>query len=127
MGIERRSGGMRHVYLIGRYAIKIPRDDALTGGSEANREELRRWFAERDERLCPVLWGDPSGSILIMERAELLTDDGFRELDSLRLKEDVNSSPISGHRFYADDFKRENFGRLRGKIVRIDYGERPRN
>jgi hypothetical protein len=119
MGWEFRQGTMRWVVLTSRYAIKIAGVRPMTfrlelaqgtvlEGFRANRQERRRWLSFPEPRLCPVLWGDRFGIMLVMERAHPLEDREFAELEMRYISE----GSFSGHHFYLGDMKRENYGTL---------------
>lgn len=118
------SGATRAVLLIGGWAIKFPhfgRGYQLgLHGILANLQE-REWSCV-DDRLCPVVWGDRCGLVLIMRRCEPIPEEqgmtrhfasyfdgkgwpGGVEIDTL-----------------VSDWKPQNFGVLNGKLVCLDYG-----
>jgi len=109
-----RNGSSRWVMLTKRYAVKFPLN---RDGYEANRQEIRRWHRTGDERLCPILFGHRNGIVVIMPRAEPLTDDEFSQI--------VGNSEFNLYNDYIErspgDFQRKNLGKLDGKIVWIDY------
>jgi hypothetical protein len=97
-------------------AIKIARPTGWTHflhGLLSNLQE--RTFAKTGwPELCPVLFADPLGLIVIMPRAVPLTSwDELPYVEGFVHKEDY-SLPV--------EIKLDSFGWLKGKIVAIDYG-----
>lgn len=122
--IKIRKGTNRSVILIGPYAIKIARFwhsnsgyrwKSFLRGILANIDESYwyKWSKQKD-KLCPVLCKSPLGMILIMKRAEQLSDD---EYNKEVLAKEFKGLPL--------DNKIENFGKIDGKIVLTDYGNNP--
>lgn len=68
----------------------------------------------RWENLCPVIVSDPAGLFLLMRRAEQpISFDDIKRVN----EEDYD--------YYPDidvEYKPENWGRIRDKIVCLDYG-----
>ena len=66
-------GNWRQVILVGPFAVKIPREDRRQGAMCLNRWEHEMWTVWWPKfgwkHLCPVIWGDPEGYILVMQRA----------------------------------------------------------
>lgn len=107
-------GNWRRVLLIGPFAVKIPRRERAKGAMCLNRWEHEMWTMWRPrfgwEHLCPVLWCDPSGGILIMRRAT--RDATFEEIDALELSDPEPTC----------EYKAEDWGHLDGRLVVLDYG-----
>jgi hypothetical protein len=65
-------GNWRDVQLVGPYAIKTPRKERELGGLFLNRWEHEMWTVWQPKfgwpHLCPVVWCDPAGYILVMQR-----------------------------------------------------------
>jgi hypothetical protein len=122
-------GTARLVFLINqRYAVKIARlrlYDAwyyrrwreLLEGVKANKAERQRWKASQDVHLCPVLFSDILGVFVVMPYARPLTDKEFGDLELEYIIEGARAFGRVHHR----DFKRENYGMLHDRTVRIDY------
>ena len=113
-----RQGITREVILTRRYAIKVPK--LIYGwhkflcGLLANMQE--RQFARAGwPQLCPVVFSVPGGWLLVMRRAEMLSDDEWREFDPARFCETPDYVVPA-------EFKRDSFGKVDGRIVAIDYG-----
>lgn len=122
----RRTGINRTVLLIGRWAVKVP---SLRGGSTggvrgrvhtfargilANASEYQ-WhdFEGWHGKVAPVLHSWLGGLVQVYPRCEPLSDDDRGPLPRLE--------PCPG------DVKPDNYGRLNGRVVRLDYdmtGER---
>ncbi|QBZ71712.1 hypothetical protein [Escherichia phage Skure] len=117
-----RSGRCRFVFFIGRYAIKIPRLNSYEGflqGLLSNITE-RKWRNYPDKHLCPVVYANCIGLIVIMLRAQEVTDfEKFKkDLDVI-----CNDEKGLGEEFYRWDGTAKNFGYLNGKLVKVDYGD----
>ena len=111
-------GNWRRVVVQGPYAIKLPRDERRTGAMCLNRWEAEIWNVWRPkfkwEHLCPVVWADPAGHVLVMQRATLdATEDEIRAFldgdDSYPTAESEDKCEDWGH---LDD----------GRLVVLDYG-----
>lgn len=112
-----KKGTTRVVYLIGGYAIKIPRINrwkSFLRGILANMDE-RMWYkhspVDWKNKMCPSLLCLFGGFILICKRATPITqtiwDNGTIK------KEDFYPIPM--------DYKAINFGWYKSEIVLIDY------
>lgn len=92
-------------------------------GFLANMQEVA--WSGHDERLCPVRFALPGGSLIVMPRCAALTDEEFL-LEVLpewgQVEDHETGSPLP----YAVDLPVEmktcSFGRLSGRIVAVDYG-----
>lgn len=122
-------GTARLVFIIGKYAIKIARTrlcDAwhyrrwgeLVEGVKANLSERRAWNDSHDPSLCRVLFADRRGLVLIMPYASPLTDDEFMKLE---LEYITTSARTFNRASFFTDFKRENYGILNKRTVKVDY------
>jgi hypothetical protein len=98
------------VILIGSKAIKTPTIKyswrLFLTGLLANLHERLWWGNGKDERLCPIVFADPLGLFVVMQRTE--------DIDYLPPEDDFRYLPL--------DYKVENFGLLNGKVVLRDYG-----
>ena len=110
-----RSGAYRQVFLLGNYAIKLPRFKNFQKAMRCNRWENEMWHIWRPifgwDNLCPVHYSDPYGIILVMTRAA----------QPVSFEEIVNADID----YYPDinvEYKPENWGRIGEKIVCLDYG-----
>lgn len=113
-----RQGITREVFLTRRHAIKIPK--LIYGwhkflcGLLANMQE--RTFAQSGwPELCSVVFSIPGGWLLVMRRAEPLTDAEWCAFDAEKFC-DLADYVVPA------EFKRDSFGKLDGRIVAIDYG-----
>lgn len=114
---EMAYGATRAVLLVGRYAIKIP--SATTWklfllGLVANMQEVEFSMTGWPE-LCPVLWSVPGGLLVVMRRAQPITQEEF---DAIQFPEWQDK----GDYYVPIEAKRANMGRLDGRIVAVDYG-----
>jgi hypothetical protein len=108
-------GEFRCVFLVGRFALKLPRLSNLRAGMQCNRWEREMWLVWRPKfqwaNLCPIAFADPFGFVVLMPRA---------------------SQPVSRERVEAEDHdyypmvnaecKPEDYGLLNGRTVIVDYG-----
>lgn len=113
-----RTGISRTVILVGRYAVKVPSLRGHMHGGASGRlagfawgvihnQSERVWhnFEGWDGRVAPVLHSWLAGVVQVYPRCEPAPEDAeLFELD-----------PNPG------DMKRENFGVLDGRLVRLDY------
>lgn len=114
-------GTTRIVWLIGNYAIKFPRIyhkfkghrwKMFLRGILANLDENFWWkCAYKKDKLCPVKFMFPLGLILVMKRAEPLTENEYNSLNINEFKD----LPM--------DNKIINFGKIEGRVVLIDYAD----
>lgn len=80
----------------------------------------RSLWTTRDCRLCPVLWADPFGFIVIMRRAECLTNEQWRTF----LDDYDNWIGEATERLVVPvERKQCSFGIINGQIVAVDYGK----
>lgn len=111
-----QTGCTRKVFLIGRYAVKIPnweRWDLFLNGLLGNMQEAML-STLKDKRLCPVIFSLPGGWLNIMPRAKVLTNDEFLKVSSLFLTAGEIKIPM--------EWKSDSLGIFEGKVVAIDYG-----
>lgn len=115
---EIHEGSTRTVFICEEYAIKIPKNEL---GRMGNLEEARLWTLycgsthERKNMLCPVLWCDSNGGLLIMPRAIPLPPQ--YDLEDLP---DWGYIPSDGHQDPTET-KLEDWGQYEGKVVAVDY------
>lgn len=111
------TGISRTVFLVGRYAIKVP------CGRYGWSKWLRGLLANLQERqfgragyagLCPVLFADPIGLVVVMPRAEILTGALFDAEYERFINRDDYVLPVEN--------KPDSFGFLNGELVAVDYG-----
>nr|DAE36537.1 MAG TPA: hypothetical protein [Caudoviricetes sp.] len=112
-------GCTRSVILFRGYAIKIPTFKSwklFLKGILANLQE--RHFSEmKDPNLCPVVFSDKFGFLVIMKRCKVVKHRGLWMAELHTLK---GSLPKE---FYLSDLKPENYGYLGGRLVKLDYGD----
>lgn len=109
-------GTCRYVIPVGTVALKVPRPRSFSGGLRSNRWEREVWYHWRPrfgwEHICPVLYADPLGLVVVMPRAKQpVTFDDVVEATS--------------HDYYPDvhlEMKPEDYGRLKDRVLALDYG-----
>ena len=109
---EFKFGCTRIVILTKRWALKFPMFGSWSlflQGLLGNCHEYHWWkWTNHDVRLCPVKFYVPTGVLLVMPRAKMITTSQMPDL------EELSGLPT--------DYKTENFGLLAGRVVMIDYG-----
>lgn len=112
-------GCTRWVFLVGKYAVKIPQIKYtwrhFLQGLLCNMQEVL-FYSTKDERLCPILWHIPGGWMVVMKRCKPLTDTEFNNIDMANTF--WNNTPYK----IPVEYKIDSFGKLDGKIVAVDYG-----
>ena len=111
-----KQGASRYVFLIGSYAIKIPRCSAwnlFLHGLLANMQEQTFWQA-RWVQLCPVLFRVPGGFLIVMPRCEPITVPLSRDEYLAFVEQADYTVPV--------EHKQDSFGIYQGRLVAIDYG-----
>lgn len=101
-------GVTREVIIIGGLVFKIPSFRSyklFLHGLLANMQEKEWWYHTRDKRLCPIWFYIPLGLLVIMPRLTAAKSVNFLKFSGLPL-----------------DKKIENFGKYKGKVVLLDYG-----
>lgn len=110
------TGVTRHVILIGKYAIKIPRLNygwrLFLQGLLANHQE-RTFSSMKREPICPVIFYTPGGFLSIMPRCKPISELEYKALD-LNLYKNIPCEKTGG--------KSDSYGWLNGQIVALDYG-----
>lgn len=110
-------GSTRIVFLVGKYAIKIPSTvefRLFLHGLLGNMQEKSFWTT-KNPKLCPVLFCATGGWVLIMQRAVPFSREEFEKFDHDRFIHDENIViPVEN--------KMSSFGTIDGKTVAIDYG-----
>lgn len=110
-------GASRIVFLVGGYAIKIPRFWRWKGlllGLIAQMQEVEFGRTGWPE-FCPVVFWIPGGFLVVMRRADELTQAQF---DAIDFDKFANQD---GYYCFVEP-KIENMGMLDGRIVAVDYG-----
>src|ERR1051326_2954660 len=127
MNVLWHGGVTRTVVLTRRFAIKVP--TLVYGwrmflyGLLANMQECA--WSGADERLCPVRFALPGGLLIIMPRCEALTDEEF--IANVipkwgQVADEETGMPLPYSVNLPVEVKSCSFGRLKGKIVAVDYG-----
>jgi hypothetical protein len=117
--IEIRTGTNRRVILTKHYAIKVPRVRHPACGRRSNLWEREMWQHWRLifptwENLCPVLFADRFGVVLIMPRAQPADDSTIVDA---AMEADGDCYPLP-----TVEFRAEEYGILGGRAVCFDYG-----
>jgi len=113
------NGTTRRTIIIWRFAIKLARGPV---GRRCNEFEARTWQRSSEVRraiLCPVLLALPFGIANVMPRAVPLSDDEMSELIERDALPDWDYAP--GGEEEPFEYKPEDWGRLDGRIVALDY------
>ena len=109
------AGVFRRVLLIGGYAVKLPRIRHFTAGMRCNRWEKEMWQCWRPklgwQNLCPVLFADPLGVVVVMPRAEQPV--GLQEVEAAIGDYFPDNTAES---------KPEDYGRIGQAVLALDYG-----
>ena len=112
-----RTGTNRRVLLIGRCALKFPLVRHPAFGLNSNRWECEMWFRWRPkfkwDQLCPVLFADPLGIVVVMPRAAPADPSAV----SAAIERDGNSDPLP-----TSELRPEGYGMVQGRVVCFDYG-----
>ena len=108
-------GAFRRVFLVGPFAIKVPRPRLPLHGMCSNRWEREMWHRWRPvfrwKSLCPVVFADPLGLVVVMRRAEQpVTEDEIKTTIPVDYPEPTYK------------VKPEDFGRVSGHVLAVDYG-----
>lgn len=108
------AGVFRRVLTLGAVAVKLPRLAHFRGGMRSNRWEREMWRTWRPyfgwNTLCPVLFADPVGLVLVMARAEQpITQTEFESLPD-------------AYPGITAEAKLQDYGRCGGRVVAVDYG-----
>lgn len=122
--IELRKGATRCVFLLRGVAVKIPMFcswESFLNGLLANLQERKFWREIKHPMLARVLYGDPMGLCVVMERAdETFSDIGVpandrRVLNFFFARCAKACLPVDRHF--------SNIGRFGNKLKLIDYGD----
>jgi hypothetical protein len=105
----------RRVIALGPFAFKVPRPRSVLHGLRCNRWEREMWYRWRPvfgwENLCPILFADPLGLVVVMPRAQ----------HPVTLEEIQAATPVH---FPEPTYetKAEAFGLVNGRVLALDYG-----
>lgn len=124
--VELHFGTSRVVLLVGSIAVKLPRIKRksvlsprvqLLQGRNCNRAERAAWIENKYPHLCPILWADSRGLVVVMKRASPMSKDDF---DAWFDSEEWPHLPFEQTPF---ELKASDAGRLPcGRPVMVDYG-----
>jgi hypothetical protein len=118
-------GATRNVLLTRRYAFKVPRFLPWSWilfrlGFHCNRME-RRFGRLGHEKLCPVLFADRFGWLVVMPRC-----DPAKPLESFRDLASMAMCPVEWYFWNSQGLPFDNyyfnFGIYKGRLVALDYG-----
>jgi hypothetical protein len=134
--IQRKTAGItRTVYLVGDIAIKVANGrytwQHWLKGLIANLKERERHTYNLPQ-LCPVLWSDPWGVVVVQRRAATLTDEQHARLFGAEAPEpgggwyymEFFDTPEFKEKFgnwIPTENKPDSFGYLDGRLVAVDY------
>lgn len=112
------SGVTRMVILVGPWAVKLPRLNygwaAFLRGLLCNIQESE--FGRLGwPGFCPVRFALPGGWLIVMPRAQVMTDEEFAAFD-------FHTFVNRGEYVIPAEEKPDSFGWLNGQVVAIDYG-----
>lgn len=108
-----RYGSNRRVLICHSIALKLARHErgALCNLFEART--FRNSTGDCRDGLCPVLWCSGNGAVLVMRAAEPIPEGEFETLPDNAFP-DFRCVPVEYD-------KAENWGRLNGRLVAVDY------
>ena len=125
--VKVESGCFRRVFLFWGLAVKVPQTyswrNFLTGllTNMSERRIWRKWPAELRGRLCPVLFSDPLGFVVIMPRLRLLS---YEELGhAFPSRKAFYGAVRSEGLAIPVERKADSWGWFKGRVVAIDYHE----
>lgn len=108
-----REGCYRIVFLIGKYAIKIPNFRYewrhFIYGIYSNIQEYNGWTYTKNPLLCPVIWKSFGCFIIVMKRCDPISSAVLIDYEKW---EEIG---------FGGDDKHDNYGYLNGRIVKLDY------
>src|ERR1051325_4297253 len=108
------AGAFRRVVPVGQFVVKVPRLRAIFEGLRCNRWEREMWRTWRPKfewaHRCPVSLADPLGLLVVMPRADTVTQD------------ETNAEMPDYWPTVSSECKAADHGRLNGRLVVVDYG-----
>lgn len=115
--IRNTRGVTRTVFLIGRWAIKVPTGrhgwPEWVDGLRANLREIERAkYAHLKPFVCPILWAAPLGLAIVMPRVGIIERD-------LTDPEHAHFFPLC---FPLVEHKPDSFGYFGNRLVAVDFG-----
>lgn len=125
MKIEWR-GCTRIVFLLNEVVVKVPNFTvcwrhflqgilANMGERDTYRWNSGQYESGKSHLLCPVVWASWGGWVLVMKRAI-----PFTYLDEEGHEMDYSKWIVAG---FGGDDKPDNYGKLNGQVVKLDYGQ----
>jgi hypothetical protein len=122
-----RHGTTRTVICFGPWAFKIAkkRRGDRSRGIRCNKFEAKTWAttSKRNQRIiCPVLWSFFGGRVLMMRRAEAITEAEAQELNRTNGFPKWDYRPTDGFdELFEAVPKAADWGRIDGRLVCLDY------
>ena len=114
------SGSSRMVFLVGKFAVKIPRITSISefvAGIIDNKTEFKT-SKNIDKNIIPLIYFYFFGVFVIHERANKIKNRGIFIIHLCEI-----CSKQSEHRdFLMLDSKQDNFGIIGDRLVKVDYG-----
>ena len=109
------AGNHGRVFFLGRVSIKLPRLARYSPGMQCNAWEREMWRKWRPlfpcwTNLCPILFADPLGLVVIMRR-------GQQPVSPEAVRAAIDTYPS-----ITAELKPEDWGLVDGKVVALDYG-----
>lgn len=121
MRIEK--GSTRIVFIFNKLVIKMPnllvQYDHFLYGLLANINERKMSGKHKD--LAKVFYGNKFGFILIMEKAEVISNDINWDKFKDSLFKIYQNDEL--REFMLSDYKPSNWGYIQNRLVKIDYGK----
>jgi hypothetical protein len=127
------NGVTRIVFVFKHVVVKVPKpfvwSHFLRGIlSNINEDNTWKWNTGKFEKgtsylLCPVIWRSVGGWILIMKRAQPIAEkfDKIFKGDGTVIHVKLNCDEHI--KYFPGDDTVSNYGKLDGRLVKIDYGE----
>jgi hypothetical protein len=114
-----RKGSTRAVLVIGPLALKLGLGERGRRCNHFEARLYRRVNAHRRAMLCPVLWCNPNGTVLVMRAARPLTEAEKVRLMATRGFPDWDYVPPDESEPF--EYKASDWGWLDGCLVALDY------
>lgn len=115
-----KRGITREVFLIGKYAFKLPSVRnwwLFLEGLQCNMNEKERQYCS--DQFCPIVFSLPGGFLNVMKRCTPLKVYDYEEMNKVfYLSKETEEGNV--HRYVEN--KQCSFGILNGKLVAVDYG-----
>lgn len=120
--VVNRTGITRTVWVFRYFVVKFPNWryswHHFLKGVLANIKENQTWKFTKNELLCPVMWCSWGGWVLIMKRADVKSFENYVRALPDNSEETYKKWIDAG---FGGDDKCDNYGYIKGKLVKIDY------